>query len=118
MAHVSLIWLFIVIITMLVSLSVSCVSVQTGMSDLEGKIYEPWIRWKSESESKSERKKMCGNRCDNDNMQGPVIPECAEAKGLKGGQEMDKNGTSYIAFMGDYVVGKTVLLRAAANKAA
>jgi len=61
---------------------------------------------------------MCGNRCDNDNMQGPVIPECAEAKGLKGGQEMDKNGTSHIAFLGDYVVGKTVLLRAAANKAA
>merc|ERR1711962_1551859 len=79
MAHVSLIWLFIVIITMLVSLSVSCVSVQTGMSDLEGKIYEPWIRWKSESESKSERKKM----------QRFVKPKGAEAKGMEQGQEMD-----------------------------
>merc|ERR1711962_720261 len=73
MAHVSLIWLFIVIITMLVSLSVSCVSVQTGMSDLEGKIYEPWIRW--ESESKSERKKM----------QRLVIPEGA------GMSDLDEN---------------------------
>merc|ERR1712180_260635 len=135
MAHVSLIWLFIVIITMLVSLSVSCVSVQTGMSDLEGKIYEPWIRWKSESESKSERKKMQrlvipegagmsdldeniytpleklqqtlinleGNiyepwilwksesksKSASKKMQGPVISEGEEAKGMEQGQEMD-----------------------------
>jgi len=50
------------------------------MSDLEGNIYEPWIRWKSENQSKS----------DSDNMQGPVIPEGEEAKGLKEGQEMVK----------------------------
>merc|ERR1711962_1081577 len=133
MAHVSLIWLFIVIITMLVSLSGSCVSVQTGMSGLEGNIYEPWIRWKSESESKSKRKKMQrlvipegmsdldeniytpleklhetlinheGNiyepwilwksesksKSASKKMQGPVISEGEEAKGMEQGQEMD-----------------------------
>merc|ERR1712115_723585 len=97
MAHASLVGLFIVIITMLVSLTVSCVSVQTGMSDLEeniytpleklqetlinleGNIYQPWVRWKSESKSKSDSKKM----------QGPVIPEGEEAKGMEQGQEID-----------------------------
>merc|ERR1712115_503473 len=107
--------LFIVIITMLVSLTVSCVSVQTGMSDLEGNLYEPRIRWKSESKSKSERKKMQGpvipegmndlegniyqpwvrwkseskSKSDSKKMQGPVIPEGEEAKGMEQGQEID-----------------------------
>merc|ERR1712126_233806 len=52
---------------------------QETLINLEGNIYEPWIRWKSESKSKSDSKKM----------QGPVIPEGEEAKGMEQGQEMD-----------------------------
>jgi len=79
------------------------------MSDLEGNIYEPWIRWKSESESKS----------DSDNMQGPVIPECEETKGLKWGQELDKywnrNMPKLISYTSTWRTGKTVLLKSIAT---
>merc|ERR1712133_341496 len=52
-------------------------------------------------------------------MQGPVIPEDAEAKGLKVGQEPDKdwnrNMTKNIFFTGTWGTGKTVLLNSNAT---